>query len=451
MASSHRCWHTTQETSKSQSQSNGHHHANAPIVFCQTCCSERININKFKKLKKEFANNDDDRRNSNGGMMRVCVFCSKLKTKEPLLGIGRAYTTNTKTRKYLKEHSSITLVYDAHIEYVISALCQFESLGLEWKEKIHGFCKRMSSEMGLMHCEHIHTFNDIRHYVKVKRISGGKISDCAMIQGVMFRKNVSHRKMRTDILRPKILLLDQAITYHRMNSKFHSFDISLKQNEEYMRMIVNKMLDLGPDIVVVSKHCDRLALKEMCKENITAVCNVESSTMERIARAIGAPIIRSIDHMNQLDAEQALGECGRFYVKYYNVDPFGDKGRRTPLMVFAQCKGGCHATILLRGANKAKLLRAKHVIRLAMHTNYHCNLEKSLLANLKACIGKRYQLPFYYKLQAENEQVAIVIYALSDFLQKTLLLLVSTDSMGSCRRHRTYRTMDGGGRTKRIR
>ena len=45
-----------------------HHCRLCGRVFCQTCCSERMNIQQFEKLKKEFASTDDEK--CNGGMMR---------------------------------------------------------------------------------------------------------------------------------------------------------------------------------------------------------------------------------------------------------------------------------------------------------------------------------------------------------------------------------------------
>eukprot|EP01083_Nonionella_stella_P182814 658806_1 len=368
-----------------------HHCRLCGRVFCQTCCSERMNINKFKKLKNEYniATTEITNNNTDPGMMRVCVFCSRLKTNDALLGIGMSYPNNIDLDG-IKKIESVTYnacmneIYDLHMKHVIKQLCGFEKLKTEWEQLIYDYSVRANDTIlpDIIHSRV--DFNDIRHYVKVKRISGGCISQCLFVDGVICRKNVAHRKMRTDIICPSILLLDSAIEYHRMNSKFHSFDILLKQNEEYMRMIVNKICDLGPDIVVVSNQVSRLALREMCAENITLICNVDISTMERIARAIGAPIIGSIDHMNQLDASVALGHCGHFYVQYYNEDPVGNKGRRTPLMFFDECGSNQHCTILLRGDDRVNLLKVKNVIRLAMHTLYHLKFEKSLCLDFNA-------------------------------------------------------------------
>ena len=328
-------------------------------------------------------------------------------THDPLLGIARSYPNAVsigKLEALSKGYdSSIHSVYDGHIENVIRRLCRFEKLDVGWERLIVSYCKMANDRVFPNIFTSTHDLNDIRHYVKVKRICGGSLSESRFVDGVMFRKNVAHRKMRSDIISPRILLLDEAIEYHRMDYKLHSFDILLKRNEEYCRMIVNKVVDLGPDIVVVSNQVSRLALNEMVKENITLVCNVESSTMERIARAIGAPIIGSIDHINQLDAKYALGRCGRFHVEYYNEDPVGNKGRRTPLMIFDDCPAGRHATILLRGDNKRALLNVKNVIRLSMHSQYHANLEKSLLANLKAFVAERDRCIRYHKVQTAND------------------------------------------------
>lgn len=48
---------------------------------------------------------------------------------------------------------------------------------------------------------------DIRPYVKLKVIPGGSLEDNAFINGVVFRKNVSHKKMANEKFNPRLLLL----------------------------------------------------------------------------------------------------------------------------------------------------------------------------------------------------------------------------------------------------
>ena len=54
---------------------------------------------------------------------------------------------------------------------------------------------------------------DICEYVKFKKIPGGSKSDCEMISGVVFTKNIANKKMASVLSNPKILVLSCAIDY----------------------------------------------------------------------------------------------------------------------------------------------------------------------------------------------------------------------------------------------
>lgn len=54
---------------------------------------------------------------------------------------------------------------------------------------------------------------NICEYVKFKKIPGGNKSDCEMISGIVFTKNVANKKMASVLSYPKILVLSCAIDY----------------------------------------------------------------------------------------------------------------------------------------------------------------------------------------------------------------------------------------------
>ena len=54
---------------------------------------------------------------------------------------------------------------------------------------------------------------DICEYVKFKKIPGGSKTDCEMISGVVFTKNIANKKMASALNNPKILVLSCAIDY----------------------------------------------------------------------------------------------------------------------------------------------------------------------------------------------------------------------------------------------
>jgi hypothetical protein len=71
---------------------------------------------------------------------------------------------------------------------------------------------------------------DPRHYVKMKRLPGaGPRDSSCIVLGVAARKNVAHRRMRTVIDEPEVLLLSGALEYHRVANRLSSFDTLLEQ------------------------------------------------------------------------------------------------------------------------------------------------------------------------------------------------------------------------------
>ena len=54
---------------------------------------------------------------------------------------------------------------------------------------------------------------DIRHYVWFKKVPLGDRPDLKVVSGVVFPKNVVHKKMNCSFTHPKILMLSCAIEY----------------------------------------------------------------------------------------------------------------------------------------------------------------------------------------------------------------------------------------------
>ena len=85
---------------------------------------------------------------------------------------------------------------------------------------------------------------DIKRYAKVEKIPGGELSECRVLNGVMFNKDVTHAKMSRSILNPRILLLDCPLEYKKGESnanieimKDSDWDDILRLEEEYIQKI----------------------------------------------------------------------------------------------------------------------------------------------------------------------------------------------------------------------
>lgn len=77
---------------------------------------------------------------------------------------------------------------------------------------------------------------------QVKRMPDvGSPHDSCVVKGVVAKKNVAHRRMRTDIDNPAVLLLSGALEYQRVANKLSSFDTLLDQEREHLRLAVARI------------------------------------------------------------------------------------------------------------------------------------------------------------------------------------------------------------------
>ncbi|GAB5036959.1 cdp-diacylglycerol-glycerol-3-phosphate 3, partial [Nannochloropsis oceanica] len=70
---------------------------------------------------------------------------------------------------------------------------------------------------------------DVGAYIKIKDIPGGTVEDTHYVDGLVFRKNVTHKAMRGRIRRPRILLLSGGIEFQRTESRMASLETLMDQ------------------------------------------------------------------------------------------------------------------------------------------------------------------------------------------------------------------------------
>jgi len=131
----------------------------------------------------------------------------------------------------------------------------------------------------------------------VKIIPGGSVLDYAYVSGVVFHKNVSHKKMARVIPNAKLMLLSGGIEYTRAEHRIASLDTLLESEERYMEILVAKIFKLKPNILIVGKSVCRKAHELLLRANIVLIQYVKPSLMTRIARQTGATVQSSIDHV----------------------------------------------------------------------------------------------------------------------------------------------------------
>jgi T-complex protein 1 subunit gamma len=215
---------------------------------------------------------------------------------------------------------------------------------------------------------------DIKRYVKTEKIPGGELSECCVLDGVMFNKDVTHPKMRKYIKNPRILLLDCPLEYKKGESQTNveitneeDWDVLLRMEEEYIENICAQIVACEPDIVITEKGISDLAQHYLVKANITAFRRLRKTDNNRVARACGATIVSRPDEIQPSDVGTG---CGLFEVKKIGDDYF---------VFMTECKDPKACTVLLRGGSKDVLNEIERNLSDAMQVVRNVVFEPMLL------------------------------------------------------------------------
>ena len=220
---------------------------------------------------------------------------------------------------------------------------------------------------------------DIRNYVKLKKVPGGRPGDTAYISGLIFTKNVALKSMARYLTNPRILIITFAIEYARHEQHFMSLDPVIRQEKEYLANLVGRIAALKPDLLLAQRNISGLALELLEKANITTVFNIKSSVLEAVSRCTEARVAHSMDKLTSLS--DPFGSCDSFEIKTFVAD-----GRKKTYVYLSGCPPQLGCTIALRGADRSTLSKIKRVTEFMVYVVYNLKLETCLMRDEFALI-----------------------------------------------------------------
>jgi 1-phosphatidylinositol-3-phosphate 5-kinase len=215
---------------------------------------------------------------------------------------------------------------------------------------------------------------DIRHYVKLKRIPGGKPGDTAYVSGVVFTKNLALKSMPRKIMNPRIVLVTFPIEYQRHQQHFMSLQPVIEQEKEFLRVVVQRITNLRPQLLLAEKGVSGVALQYLSEANISVAYNVKHTVIEAVSRCAETEIISSLD---MLALPVQVGRCAAFEVRTFVNNDY--PGRKKSYIFLSGCKPDLGCTIALRGATNQLLAKVKHIMEFMVYVVYNLKLESSLL------------------------------------------------------------------------
>ncbi|KAF1343613.1 hypothetical protein BDV97DRAFT_323453 [Delphinella strobiligena] len=213
---------------------------------------------------------------------------------------------------------------------------------------------------------------DIRNYIKLKKIPGGKPGDTAYVSGVVFSKNIALKDMQRKWIKPRIVIITFSLEYTRHHSSFFMLENLIAQEREYVCMLVGRIVALKPQILLCERHVCGLALQMLQDAGVTVCFNIKESVLAAVARVTQTVLIKSQDKLS-IDPDH-LGQCGIFEVKTY---VHGGKKKNYIWMSGCQSDLGC--TIVLRGADVETLRSIKRITEFMSYVVYNLRLETCLM------------------------------------------------------------------------
>ncbi|KAG8558720.1 hypothetical protein GDO81_017123 [Engystomops pustulosus] len=234
----------------------------------------------------------------------------------PFTPLGWHHNTLDQLREENGEKQAMERLLSANHNHMMSLLQQLlynESLSLSWRDVIVPVV-----------CQVVQTVRpdvksdddmDIRQYIHIKKIPGGKKADSLVVNGFVCTKNIAHKKMNSSIKSPKILLLKCSIEYlYREETKFTCIDPIVVQEREFLKNYVQRIVDVRPTLVLVEKTVSRIAQDMLLEHGITLVINVKPQVLDRVSRMTQGDLVMSMD---QLLTKPRLGTCSKFYMQVF--------------------------------------------------------------------------------------------------------------------------------------
>lgn len=176
----------------------------------------------------------------------------------------------------------------------------------------------------------INTLLDARTQFQIEDLPEiGVPQESCVIPGVVLRKNIAHRQMRSSISNPKLMLISGALELECQN--LFQLHTDIKRQNDFLVSAIDRILKLAPDLCIVERSVARCAVERLKEAKITLVYNVSMEDLKKLAIHTNSKIVQNILEVNT----SCLGSCSEFLVLPIKTSTNTNNARRPfPLMIF---------------------------------------------------------------------------------------------------------------------
>ncbi len=280
-------------------------------------------------------------------------------------------------------------------------------------------------------------------WVKIEKKRGKSLFETQLVDGIVLDKEVVHPGMPRRVENAKIAVLDCPLEIEKPEwstkitvSSPDQIKAFLDEEAKILKSYVDKLKELGVNVVICQKGIDEIAQHFLAKAGILAVRRVKRSDIEKVSRATGAKIITSLRDIRPED----LGTA-----KLVEERKVGEE----KMLFIEGCPNPRAITILVRGAADRILDEAERSIQDALHVVRDLYREPKIVPG-----GGAFEIEIARKLREwgrklpGKEQLAVLRFA--DALEHIPTILAMTagldpvDAIAELRRRHEAGEVDAG-------
>ncbi len=261
--------------------------------------------------------------------------------------------------------------------------------------------------------------------INIQRVSGDSVEDSFLAEGIVIDKAPLSKNMPKDVKDAKIAVMKYPIELKDINTDTKiditspdQFEAFLKNEEEMIRDLANKIVESGANVLFCQKGIDDMAEHYLKKAGIMAYKRVKKSDIDRIIKATGAKLVTDIEDLS----EDKLGTAGHVYL---------DKLFDHELTFIEECDNPKASSIVLRGSTRYVTEQISRAIDDALGVVAATIKEGKVLIGGGACeIDLVKGLREYGESVSGREQLAILKYAEAlEVIPRTLIENAGLDTI----------------------
>ena len=215
-------------------------------------------------------------------------------------------------------------------------------------------------------------YDEILDDIKIQKKHGSSLAESILIDGLVIDKVdkevILHAKMPRRVQNAKIALIVNAIEIKKPEfstkisiEKPNHIGTILKEEENILKNKLQKLSDLGVNVLICQREISEKAVKMLADKNILAVKRVKFVEMDRLAKATGGNLVTNIEELETND----LGYAGIVEERKFGEDKQA-LSKRDMLLFIENCKNPKALTILIRGGTKTLVQEAEIAINDAL-------------------------------------------------------------------------------------